>query len=366
MNLTISRLIRGLWIAGLLGTLTVSAQETGTVTQNNVNVRGRAGFIGEVVTRLNSGETVEILDRVTLSKTKSGEPAQWLKIALPANTMVWVHGNFVDPVSNTVTANHLQVRGGPGINYSVLGILDSGTPVTETSRKGNWIEISPSPNLAAFIAASMVSVAPPATAVVAESSTSPAEVVVSEEQITETTIEEDTDEVTLLVVDETAILAEELVEPIEQKPVKQTLPGSTTTVVAEPAPAIIDSDPTLDRPLTADERARLALEERTRAGQRWYIDGDPDDALLADLPEHRRKVTREGLIRRTMSIQSPSDFSLNSERGGVRLNYLYTSSKNVPLGELLGVRVRITGEEGIDARWPDTPVLLIKSLDVIP
>ena len=35
-------------------------------------------------------------------------------------------------------------------------------------------------------------------------------------------------------------------------------------------------------------------------------------------------------------------------------------------GELLGLRVRITGEEGIDARWPNTPVLLIKSLDVIP
>lgn len=362
MNLTISRFIRGLWIAGLVGTTSVSAQEVGTVSENNVNVRGRAGFIGEVLTKVNSGESVQVLDRVTLSRTKSGEPAEWLKIALPANTPVWIHGSYVDPTSLTVTASRLKVRGGPGVNYSVLGFVERGTTVTEISRKGDWLEIAPTQHLSAYIAASMVNLAAPA---VAKTATPSPDSSTQAQPVVEATTEEPIVE-TVLVAEEETLPSSEPIEPPGQEPVKQTLPGSTTTVVADPAPAIVATDPTADRPLTQSERAQLALEQRTRDGQRWYVEGDPDDALLAELPEYRRKVTREGIIRRTASIQSPSSFSLNSERNGLRLNYLYTSSTNVPLGELLGVRVRITGEEGIDERWPNTPVLLIKSLDVIP
>jgi len=370
MNLTISRFIKGLWIAGLLGTLTVSAQETGTVKQNNLNVRGRAGFIGEVITRLRSGETVKILDKVTLSKTKSGEPAKWLKIALPANTPVWVHGDFIDPATKAVTAKRLSVRGGPGVNYSVLGFADKGTTVSEISRKGNWVEITPTPNLSGYIAADMVALPPatttPATetpAIVPAKTLPPAnEAAVVAAVATDAGPAEETD----LVVDETSIPSSEPTTPATLKPVKQTLPGSTATVVAEPAPAIVSTSPSTDRPLTPVERARLALEARTRAGQHWDVTGDPDDKLLKDLPEVRRLVTREGLIRNTISIQSPSDYSLNSARNGTRLNYLYTSATDFPLAQFLGFHVRITGEEGIDSRWPDTPVLLIKSLDVIP
>ena len=131
MNSTISRFIRGLWIAGLIGTINLEAQETGVVSRDNVNVRGRAGFIGEVITRVDAGETVVVLDRQTLSNPKSGEPAEWLKISLPQNTPVWVHGSYVDAASQTVSASRLKVRGGPGVNYSVLGFVERGTPVTE-------------------------------------------------------------------------------------------------------------------------------------------------------------------------------------------------------------------------------------------
>jgi hypothetical protein len=260
------------------------------------------------------------------------------------------------------------VRGGPGVNYSVLGFIDKGTPVTEISRKGNWLEISPTPNLAGYIAASMVTTAAapaPAPAVATSPAATPPATLTEETAVEATVTDGDVAE-TVLVIDETSILSDEPVAPVTQEPVKQTLPGSTTTVVADPAPAIVSSGPMTDRPLTSDERARMVLEERTRAGQRWYVESDQDDKVLKDLPEIRRRVTREGIISNAMSIQSPTEYGLNSERNGMRLNYLYTSSTNVPLAELLGVRVRITGEEGIDPRWPNTPVLLIKSLDVIP
>ena len=360
MNLTISRFIRGLWIAGLIGTLNVSAQETGTVARNNVNVRGRAGFIGEAITTLKAGETVEVLDRVTLSNPKSGEPADWLKISLPQNTPVWVHASYVDPVDMTVTASRLKVRGGPGVNFSVLGFVERGTPVSEIRREGNWIEMAQTPGLAGFVAASMIDIASPVLAETETTTTTTAEP--EEGSVTEEPLEEET----LVVAEEGTLPVTDITEPEEQKPVKEALPGSTTTVVADPAPAIVATDPTADRPLATDERARLALEQRTVEGQTWYVAGDPDDALLAELPEYRRKVIREGVIRRTGSIQSPSDFSLVSARNGVKINYLYTSYTNIPLVDLLGVRVRISGEEGLDPRWPNTPVLLIKSLHVIP
>ncbi len=376
MNLTISRFFKGLWIAGLLGTLTVSAQETATVNQNNVNVRGRAGFNGEVITVLRFGDPVEVLGTVTLSKTKSGEPAKWLKISLPANTPVWVHSDFIDASTHAVTANRLSVRGGPGVDYSVLGFADKGTPVSEISRKGSWIEISPTPNLAGYIAASMVTAAPRSATVAAATPTAtpknsapvtapPAEPI-TDETIVEATVTDGDLTETVLVVDETSIPSSEPAGRVATPPVKHSLPGSTATVVADPAPAIVSSGRANDRPLSDDERAHQSLEARTRAGQRWYIESDTDDKLLKDLPEIRRRVTREGVIRNTMSIQAPSDYGLNSEHNGTRLNYLYTTSTNVPLAELLGMRVRINGEEGIDARWPNTPVLLIKTLDVIP
>ena len=378
MNFTLFQSFRGVLCLSALIASASHAAETATISAGTANVRGRAGFIGEVITHLKQGDAITILDRVTLTSPKAGEPAEWLKIALPANTPVWVHGSYVDPASKTVRASRLTVRGGAGINYSVLGFLSQGTAVKEIRREGDWIEIEPTDELHAFVAASVVDLPPapattaPAVAIaepVPVQTTTPVETITAPPTVaTITPVAEpspDTRTVATPVVQApTAPVGSDIGTPAATAP--RTTPPASTTILAEPAPAIATPPVNAGRELTVEERAQQILERRTRDSQRWEVAISPDDQILRDLPEQRRHVTREGKIRRAVSIQAPGDFILTHAESGLRLNYLYTSSTNLPLKELHGVKVRIQGEEGIDSRWPSTPVLLIKSLEVLP
>ncbi|HAV64264.1 MAG TPA: hypothetical protein DCY13_18095 [Verrucomicrobiales bacterium] len=348
------------------------AADTGTVNEDTVNIRGRAGFIGEVITRVSRGDTVTILEEVRLASPKPGEPADWLRIALPANTPVWIHTSYIDPATQTITASRLKVRGGPSINHSVLGFIPQGTAVRPIRAQGEWTEIEPVSDLHAFIAASMVtrSGAPAEAVATTAPVTTPETTPDLAEAPAVTTPEVTTpvpQPVTETPVTETVVTTETPAPVVDSTPAPITsLPPDSTTIVAEPAPAIVTTPVQTDRELAPGERARQILEQRTRDGQRWDASSEATDVLLKDLPEIRRVVVREGEVRRAISIQAPSGFILQHAETGLRLNYLYTASTNVPLKELLGIKVRIRGEEGVDPRWPGTPVLLIKALEVLP
>src|SRR5277367_472146 len=110
---------------------------------NDLNVRGQAGLKGEVVAHLNKGDAVTILSQINLDKHAVGEPAQWAKIALPASTHIWVNAKFIDETSRTVSAKKLNLRAGPGENYSVLGVIERGAVVNEITTKDDWTQIEP-------------------------------------------------------------------------------------------------------------------------------------------------------------------------------------------------------------------------------
>lgn len=398
MNFAYFRSIGAILALTILGLVPGVAAETGTIAAGTVNVRGRAGFIGEVITKLNRGDKVTIIEDVKLTSPKANEPVNWLKIALPANTPVWLHSSFIDPATHTVNATRLKVRGGPGVNYSVLGYLDRGTPIKEIRRVDDWFEIEPPAGLSAYIAANLVTresvPTPNETATdLADTTTSTTNAVPTEPATTTTTTgaekapgATETETVTEQPVvagaktqlPKGADIGEPAKEtppttepapttpaPVTENPIT-TPPPTSTTIVAEPAPAIATTPTEPERNLTPEERATQALEQRTRNSQHWDVPLEQDDPLLKNLPEHRREVVREGKIRRALSIQAPGDYILEHVETGLRLNYLYTTSTNIPLKDLLGVKVRIKGEEGIDPRWPGTPVLLIKSLEVLP
>ncbi|HEU6448953.1 MAG TPA: SH3 domain-containing protein [Verrucomicrobiae bacterium] len=122
------------------------------VAAKNLNVRGQAGLKGEFITHLHEGETVNVIQQINLDKHKAGEPAQWAKIAFPTNAQVWVMSRYID-ANKTVIPRKLNVRAGPSENYSVVGVLEHGMPVTEVTTKGNWTRIEPPQNAYAFVAA---------------------------------------------------------------------------------------------------------------------------------------------------------------------------------------------------------------------
>ena len=65
------------------------------------------------------------------------------------------------------------------------------------------------------------------------------------------------------------------------------------------------------------------------------------------------------------SIQAPSKYALISVDTGKNIDYLYTTSTNLDLGRYKGAHVIVVGEEGLDARWGNTPVIDIHRLIVL-
>ena len=82
-------------------------------------------------------------------------------------------------------------------------------------------------------------------------------------------------------------------------------------------------------------------------------------------PPPPRIVQHEGIVRGTASIQAPTQFELISPDNGRTIDYLYTTSTNLDLSRYKGLRIIVTGEEGLDERWRNTPVITIQRIQVL-
>lgn len=277
-----------------------------TVSGNNVNVRGKASFSGEVFTKLKSGDAVTVIEQVIVEKPKAGEPAQWAKIAYPAGAHVWVHSSYVDG-NKTVKPKKLNVRTGPGENYSIVGVIEHGAAVKEISAKGNWIEIEAPASAFGYVAASYLHQAPSAATV-------PPVVVIA---------------------------------PPE--------PPTTTTTVP-PAPEVASTTTSVTATNPATEPAPVPAPDAVNAGA--------PPAVIEEI-EVPRFVAHEGIVRGTVSIQAPTKYGLYSLENDKLINYLYSPTARLEMSRYYNSHVIVSGQEGLDERWKNTPVLTIQRIQVI-
>jgi uncharacterized protein YgiM (DUF1202 family) len=275
------------------------------VVASNVNMRGQAKLKSEVVGRLNKGQQVTVLEQVNLKNSAADEPSAWAKILMPAGSHVWVNTMFINASNKTVLPRKLNLRSGPGENYSVLGVMARGDALKEISTKGDWTQVEAPADAYAFVAARYLS----------QETTALAAAPVTEPTPTTTTIAEEP-KVAATATD-TAVVAD---------------PAATTNTVAAATNAI----------------ASATL---------------PD--LPIDEPPPKRVVQREGIVRGTISIQAPTHFELANPENGRTINYLYTTSPRLDLREYKGLRIVVTGEEGLDERWRNTPVITIQKIHVV-
>jgi uncharacterized protein YgiM (DUF1202 family) len=286
-----------------------------TVLSENLNVRGQAGLKGEVICHLKKGDTVTVISQINLDKHAADEPAQWAKIALPSGTEVWVNSKFVDATNKTVSVKKLNLRAGPGENYSVLGMLEKGASVNALNAKGDWTEIETPTNAFAFVAAMYLSQEPAPT--VEPTNTAPA--------------------------------------PIET-PVAVVPPPITNTVaeaqpiVSEPATLIADTN----QPAVADTNAPTVA-----------VDTNAPATVVDTNPPPPRVVTHEGYVRHSVSIVAPTYYELYDWDSGKAINYLYSTSTNLNLARYDNFQIIVTGEEGMSERWDATPVLTIQKIYVV-
>lgn len=274
---------------------------------NNINVRGQASFKGEIITHLAKGETVTVLDQINLRKHKAGEPAQWAKIAFPTNAYAWVNTKYIDAVNKTVLPKKLNLRAGPGENFSVVGLIERGTPVTEVSNKGNWIQIEAPANAYAFVAATYLKQAAPAAATA------------------------------------------------------NVPPPPTTAPV--PAPAPVESMPAPVPSLVAESRPIVTNPTNAVAPAETPA---PPAAPVEQGPPPPRIVTHEGYVRHVTSVIEPTAYELYDPNTFTSIDYLYTTTTNLDLSRYNGLHIIVTGEEGLAERWNQTPVLTIQRILVVP
>lgn len=294
------------------------------VAVNDLNVRGQAGLKGEVIGRLNQGDVVAVMDQINLAKHATGEPAQWAKIALPASTHVWVDTKYIDETSKTVIPAKLNLRAGPGENFSVLGVIEKGAAVNVINTKGAWSEIEPPTSAYAFVAAMYlkqeasgnVAANPPAS-----TETQPA--------ATPTT--------TTTTVPETA-------------PVATTPPAASESATSEANP----------------ETTAAAASATTTAPATTPTVAETAPAMVVDAnPPPPRIVSHEGVVGPVGSIIAPTPYVLYDPATRQNINFLYTTSTNLNVGRYSGMRIIVTGEESIAERWTNTPLLTIQRIIVI-
>ena len=283
----------------------------GVAKQNNVNVRGQASIKSEVIAHLQKNDSITILEEITLKKPKQDEPARWYRISLPTNVAVWVHSSFIDSATKTVKPRRLNLRGGPGENYSILGRLEKGAVVTELDSKDDWLKIEPPTNSYGFVAAHLV--------------------------------------------ERTAAPAIVFIPPVTEQPAVVTNPPPTIAEVPPTAPPIVPPTTPVTPPPAEPPPATTT---------------PPVTVPSVEIPEApvekvRKIVSREGILRGSVSIQAPSHFELRSLDTGKTINYVFSPTPDLLLKQFKGKRIVVTGEELLDERWQYTPVIIVDSLEIV-
>ncbi len=290
------------------------------VVANHVNVRAQAKLRSEVIGHVTKGQAVTVLEEITLNNSAPDEPSAWAKITLPSGTHVWVKSTYIDPAGKTVKATRLNLRAGPGENYSVLGRLEHGETVKDLGAKGDWMEIEPPADAFAFVAAQFLKQEGAAPAASTSVATAP-----------------------------TPAAAETAATPVPA-PAATAPPAIAAPATAPPAVAAPET--------AAPTNAAIAATAPAPAPA-------PAPETTAQEPLPPRIVLREGIVRGMTSIQAPSHFELVSPDNGKTVNYLYTTSKELDLRRYKGLRIIVTGQEGLDERWGHTPVLTIQKIEVL-
>jgi hypothetical protein len=65
------------------------------------------------------------------------------------------------------------------------------------------------------------------------------------------------------------------------------------------------------------------------------------------------------------SIVAPTAYKLYDPDTYQTIDYLYTTAANLDLSRYNNMRIIVTGEEALDERWKNTPVLTVESIQVI-
>jgi len=101
---------------------------------------------------MTNGESVVVIEEVHLKNPAPMNRPPGRKFLLPPEAHVWVKSSLLD-TNNAVATKRVNLRGGPGEAYGVVGTLQKGDAVTTIDTKVNGRKIQAPTNAYAFMAA---------------------------------------------------------------------------------------------------------------------------------------------------------------------------------------------------------------------
>ena len=351
-------------IAGLLAAAALHAEPIATVKADRTNLRAKPAFDGEVIATLQKGETVAVLDQVPGTGT-DGQPRDWAKVALPKQVPVWVYAPLVDAKTRLVKQKFLNLRAGPGKNYSEMGELKQGDAVTVIRELDGWLQIEPPAGTVAFVAASLIETAPGKTAApkptrqvsLPERSSPPVPAPESKP------LPAQSQPVATETVKPPAPVPTPVAEPAppvvtEPAPLAVAKPAVTTPIYSNP---VVAPAPVVNPAVAADAppapRKFLRYQPPTHS-----VPVDKDFVpSVANTDVKPREVLREGIVGRAWNVQAPGHLELLSLHDEGKLDFLFSDNPELDLTQFRNRRVVVTGEEWRDSRWK-TPLLKVKTI----
>lgn len=347
---------RGVAAAMLAGTfMGAQGQVPALVTADRVNVRSRPSVLsGEVITQLARGQQVIVFEEGLPASDPKEPVSDWTRIELPAGTPVWVSSDYLEVPAGTVRVPRLNVRAGPSEDYGVLGTVSEGMALRSLEAQDAWLKVQAPLGLSGFVASSFLQVSAELTTNLADRGG------------------------TLLRLQApsqppagTAATPVPLAEDASPAPVTSTPPASAPATSLPPeSPALTGFPAPQETDVPTPEPSPDTL---SGAGDQTVEPAEPSVELsvpgglaVTEISPVPRIVRRDGVVRGTFSIQAPTPFQLDAAENGVLLNYLLPRSTNVLIRPFRGLRVRVIGEEFIEPRWPNAPVLVVHEIKLAP
>ena len=357
----------------LMGTLgygarVEAAQGKGVVTAERVNLRTRASlYDSQAFAKVNTGDSLVILEQIEVNSPSSEGPSQWLRVGVPKQIPLWISSKYIDKPSGSVTVNRLNIRVGPGVEHQVIGQLMQGDVITPVKEAGDWVGIEPPQQAVAYIASQFV------------------ELQTSEKEVQEPSARSPTQSTELSTGSETPLLIVDNPQGESSQVLLATVSGNqpddSTGTGLHPSnlrPSVNENRPeeaSIQENLSVSiQQENLPVTENavtvapvTAVGEE--LTSEDDETLSERL---KRIVTREGIVKRSRSIQAPTYHRLEDPMTHRTMNYLYTGKLHLnrdPMASDLKpyeqFRIRVTGQESVDPEWPSIPVIEIETLRLV-
>ncbi|MFA5689095.1 MAG: SH3 domain-containing protein [Kiritimatiellales bacterium] len=116
----------------IAGVLLAQDEGTVTVTADRVSLRAEPDANAVLLERALQGDEFILKD--------NGNP-EWVGVVPPDSVDLWVSREFLE--NSEVLPSRLNVRSGPSLNHSIVGVLEKGQAVAVRGTTAEWMKIAP-------------------------------------------------------------------------------------------------------------------------------------------------------------------------------------------------------------------------------